>query len=266
MTPEERKALAEATLRNQASSEKNDSADLSVQDPTVKAMYQRGLVSSDHVEAALALGSDTSNLWRMLLDVDGVGTDDVYRFVAAAAGFREFPYLDATPSHEFIEELVPGIGRDTMMTLLAEGLLPVDFEPGLSAAPSRVTLVTKDPTHPSLESLIESLPFSVELTFAPEATLSGRLTAVMGWMSEASRYGTNPETDVPAPAPMSAAPLEVSGDVLDLGSYGVDGGLVIQEQAAEDAQEIISENHEPEGVDVPHLEPSVEASRGPCLD
>ncbi len=229
LSTDERRALAEATLREQATAEKVKSEASSVQDATVKALYQRGIVTVDQVNAALEFGTDSSNLWRLLLDVEGVNHDDVYRFVATTAGFREFPYLDATPSREFIDELVPGIGRETMITMLNNGLLAVDFEPGLSAAPSRVTLVTKDPTHPSLREILESMPFSVELTFAPESAVASRLEAVYGWLHETSRYGTDPDMDVLAPSETDLADGE-SG-VVDLGSYAADGALAIESKA-----------------------------------
>lgn len=226
LSAKERRELAEATLKEYRDNGAAAS-EVSVIDRKARMLLERGIVTSDQVREALARGGDSDNLWRMIVDVDGVETGAVYAAIANNAGIREFLYLDAAPSREFIDDLITSIGRDSLLSLLDRDLLPVEQEPGLEAAPLRLTIATHDPTHPNLGEFFGTFSCKVECCYASESALIERLKTVRGWITEQSRYGTAPvsaELD-PASIPQSE---DGAGDVLDLGSYGVDGALAIE--------------------------------------
>ena len=235
LSAEERKELAEATLRKHGENKSSEAdAVVPVTDRRTRMLLERKIVTSPQVEEALERGADTENLWRLIVDVNGVDTTAVYAAIAQDAGIHTFQYLDAVPSREFMEELIPIIGDEVLLALLDAGLLPVEQEPGLEKAPSRLTVATHDPTHPDFQDVVQDLPFQVICNYASESELAERLDTARGWITNISRYGTAPVTaDGPVSTSTNGSANTDTDAIIDLGSYGVEGGFSIDPKKTE---------------------------------
>lgn len=166
-----------------------------IKDETILSFLHHDIVDMSHVFEAIRSRDGSMDLWRVLAEVEGVDAEQIYYEIAKKHGYSGYPYLDAAPTREFIEESLSYLSSETLHELLDRGLLPVDLEPEGESGRFKMIIVSHDPTSESVQDYLHSIDLNSDLKYSSQAEVADRIQQVRTWVDSTSRFGVEEGTE-----------------------------------------------------------------------
>lgn len=147
-----------------------------IQDRVVTALVQKGLVTKEQVEQAVAFRAQAGSrdpLWQILAEQSGVDRDTVYAQAAVTYAFRIAPIEEFEPDVEFIRIVMDSLTTEQQNELVRLEVMPYTYMQESQSNQLKLVFITSNPMRPELQRVMQGLHLErFELCYAPQSVIS----------------------------------------------------------------------------------------------
>jgi len=146
-------------------------------DRVTQILLAKGIITPADIGLLIERKTDNSPMWRLLIELDLVNADRVYRTAASAYGFEQRELLSSSVC-ERATELASKLSWSDWRALLDNGILPI----GKNTTPAgreRIVFASYDPSRHAVHRILHGFKnLSFELVFAERLAVTSLIPLV----------------------------------------------------------------------------------------